>query len=99
MTRANLDSNENELIMGREVEFSRIEIILDELKYPIERGSAAGQLADVTLILADGETNLGELIAASATDNFESPDDVISALHNTLPRAAVGEPFQSDGDS
>lgn len=86
-------------MMGREVEFSRIERTLQGLEYPIDRGAAAGQLVDVTLILADGEANLGELIAASAIDEFESPGDVISALHNTLPRAAVGEPFQSDGDS
>lgn len=85
--------------MGREVELSRIEGTLQELEYPIARESAAGQLADVTLILADGEANLGELIAASAADAFESPDDVISGLHNALPRGAVGEPYQSDGDS
>jgi len=85
--------------MGREVEFNRVERTLQGLEYPIARESAAGQLADVRLILADGEANLGELIDTAANDEFESPADVISALHNTLPRAAVGEPYQSDGDS
>lgn len=89
----------DEPLMGREVEFSRVERTFQELEYPIARGSAAGQLADVRLILADGEANLGELITASAIDEFESPADLISALHNTLPRAAVGEPFQSEGDA
>lgn len=85
--------------MGRKVEFSQIEGTLRGLEYPIARESAAGQLADVRLILADGEANLGELVAAAANDEFESPDDVIAGLHNTMPRAAVGEPYQSDGDS
>lgn len=81
------------------MEFSRIECIIQGLEYPIGRKSAAGQLTDVTLILADGEANLGALIASSANDEFESADDVIAGLHNTLPREAVGEPYQSDGDS
>lgn len=85
--------------MGREVELNQIERTLEELDYPLPRESAVGQLADVTLILADGEANLGELVAASATDEFGSPDDLISDLHNALPRRAVGEPYQSDGDS
>lgn len=85
--------------MGREVELNRIESVLQGLDYPITRDSAADQMAHVTLILADGEANLGELISAGATEEFESPDDMISALHNTMPRAAVGEPYQSDGDS
>lgn len=85
--------------MGRDVEFSRIDRTLQGLEYPIARESAVSQLADVRLILADGEANLGDLIAAAANDQFESPDDVISALHNTLPRAAVGEPYQSEGDA
>lgn len=85
--------------MGREVELGRIESTLRGLEYPIGRESAAGELDDVTLILADGEVNLGELIASSATDEFGSPDDVMAGLHNTLPREAVGEPYQSDGDS
>lgn len=59
--------------MGREVEFSRIESTLQGLEYPIARKSAAGQLADVRLILADGEANLGELIAAAANDDSNRP--------------------------
>lgn len=85
--------------MGREVEFNRVVGTLQALEYPIRRETAADQLADVTLLLADGEANLGELIAASANDDFGSADDVMAGLHNTLPREAVGEPYQSDGDA
>lgn len=85
--------------MGHEVELSQVAGTLQALDYPIQRETAADQLADVTLLLADGEANLGKLIAAATIDDFESADDVISGLHNTLPRAVVGEPFQSDGDA
>lgn len=85
--------------MGREVTYSRIESTLQTLEYPIERSSAAEQLADVKLLLADGEANQGELIASAGDDEFESPEDLISGIHTTLPREAVGDPYQSDGDA
>jgi hypothetical protein len=81
------------------VRLNRIVDTLQTLNCPVARATAAGRLANVTLLLADGEANLGELIAASTDDDFGSADDVISGLHNTLPRAAVGEPYQSDGDA
>lgn len=94
---ASLD--EDSRIMARDVRFSEVEGTLQGLEYPVSRESAASQLADVKLILADGETNLGELIGSAGDDEFESPDDLLAGLHNTLPRSAVGEPYQSDGDS
>lgn len=85
--------------MARDVRFSELERTLQRIEYPVSRESAASQLADVKLILADGETNLGELIGSAGDDEFESPEDLLSGLHNMLPRGAVGEPHQSDGDS
>jgi hypothetical protein len=85
--------------MKREVEFSQIEETLETLDYPISREDAVSELSDVMLRLADGEANLRELIAATASNEFESVDDVIFDLHSTLPREAVGEPYQSEGDS
>ena len=85
--------------MTREVKFSQIGETLETLDYPISREDAVSELSDVTLLLADGEADLGELIAATASNEFSSADDVISGLHNTLPREAVGEPYQSEGDS
>ncbi|WP_136591163.1 DUF5789 family protein [Salinigranum halophilum] len=85
--------------MTREVEFSQLGETLETLDYPISREDAVSELSDVTLLLADGEADLGALIAATASNEFTSVDDVISGLHNTLPREAVGEPYQSEGDS
>lgn len=84
--------------MCSEVKLSRIDATLETLEYPIDADAAASELEDVTLLLADGERNLGELIERSDRDRFESASDLTSALHNVLPREAVGEPYQSEGE-
>ncbi|WP_336023551.1 DUF5789 family protein [Halobellus salinisoli] len=85
--------------MGREVKFSHVREALETLEYPIDRANAADEFADVTLLLADGSENFGELIEETSSDRFESAEDLESELHNTLPREAVGEPYQSEGDA
>lgn len=85
--------------MARNIEFRHIEEALSPLQYPITRADAIMALSDVTLVLSDGEADLSELVAATDREEFDSLEDIRSALHNTLPREAVGEPFQSDGDS
>lgn len=85
--------------MSRKIKFSDISAVLDEFDYPIERMTASNELADVRLVLADGETNLGTLISETAPASFASSADMESELHNVLPRKAVGEPYQSDGDA
>lgn len=85
--------------MGREVEFSDISTLLDDVTYPLDRSAAADEFAAVTLVLADGEADLGELISKTTDETFESADDIETALHNVLPRGAVGEPYQSEGDA
>ncbi|MFC6768700.1 DUF5789 family protein [Natrinema soli] len=81
-----------------DVKLSRVESVLEELEYPVTNERAAAELADVTLLLADGERNLGALIERSDSDRFESMDDLESELNNVLPREAVGEPYQSEGE-
>lgn len=85
--------------MAREIKFSDISTLLNEISYPIERTTAAEELSDVRLVLADGAANLGDLVSETARESFESAADFESELHNVLPREAVGEPYQSDGDA
>ncbi|AEH38278.1 DUF5789 family protein [Halopiger xanaduensis] len=80
------------------VKLSRIESVFDDLEYPVTNEEAAREFDDVTLLLADGERNLGALIADSDAERFESMDDLESELNNVLPREAVGEPYQSEGE-
>lgn len=84
--------------MPREVRLSHATDLLDELDYPIRRDDAAAAVSDVTLLLADGERNLGALLSETDSDTFDSADEIVSELHNTLPREAVGEPYQSEGE-
>ncbi|WP_435552033.1 DUF5789 family protein [Natrinema sp. CGMCC1.2065] len=81
-----------------DVKLSRIDSVLADLEYPITNEQAATELADVTLLLADGQRNLGDLVAKSGSDRFESTEDLQSELNNVLPREAVGEPYQSEGE-
>ena len=85
--------------MAREVKLNHVSETLEQLEYPIDRSTASKELEDVTLVLADGEANLGELIGKSTRDTFNSAEGIESELHNTLPREAVGEPYQSEGDA
>lgn len=84
--------------MTREVKLSRLEAVLDDLDYPCSRETAAEECGDVTLLLADGTENLGELVAGSSDETFDSADDLATEVMNLLPRHAVGEPYQSEGE-
>jgi hypothetical protein len=85
--------------MERQTEFSDVSEFVSDIDYPVGRATAAEELSDVTLVLADGEANLGELLSETASEVFETPRDIETALHNVLPRGAVGEPYQSEGDA
>lgn len=84
--------------MARAVKLSRFESALSPLGYPISQQEAVRELDDVTLLLADGETNLGEVLSRSNADSFDSVDELQNEVLNNLPREAVGEPGQSEGE-
>lgn len=84
--------------MAREVHYNKLTDMLQELGYPVSREEAAEEMSDVTLLLADGQRNLGELVSRTSSDKFVSVDDVFTELQSTLPREAVGEPYQSEGE-
>ncbi|MFC4449264.1 DUF5789 family protein [Halorussus aquaticus] len=84
--------------MTRQVKLSRIETALSELSYPVSRDEAASQFEDVTLTHANGELNLGDLVADTSAEEYESVEDLSTEIENVLPRDAVGEPYQSEGE-
>jgi len=85
--------------MGERVKLSRIESTFERLEFPVTRDDAAAELVDVTVIFADGEANLGELVSEMGSDAFHGPDELHSELQNVLPVEAAGELGQSDGDA
>jgi hypothetical protein len=84
--------------MGREVKLSRIVPLFSDLDYPMSRDTVVNQHGDLTLRLADGTVNFGDLIADSDSETFDSVDDLVLVVMNLLPRRAVGEPYQSEGE-
>ncbi len=84
--------------MAQRVKYSRVKTVLRELSYPIPRDDAAIELDETTLVLADGEENLGDLIAQTDQAEYESATDLQTEINNVLPRGAVGEPYQSEGE-
>lgn len=71
----------------------------ESLDYPLDRDTAAESFERSTLLMADGETNLGALIGRTHTRSFASAEDLFVELQTVLPIEAVGEPGQSDGDA
>lgn len=67
--------------------------------YPEDRADAADACSGVTLLFADGKADLAGLISETDAETFGSVGGVENALHNVLPREAVGQPYQSDGDA
>ncbi|WP_207590541.1 hypothetical protein [Halomontanus rarus] len=81
-----------------EVLLTHVDTVLEDLSYPVDRTDARDELEGTTLLLANGEVDLGELIEKSGSDSFDSMADLESELNNVLPREAVGEPYQSEGE-
>ncbi len=80
------------------VKLGRVETVLEDLPYPIDRSDARDRLAGTALLFADGEADLGNLVAKTGVERFESAEDLEAELHTVLPREAVGEPYQSEGE-
>ena len=85
--------------MNREIRLNRLDSVLRELDYPATPADAGAACEDVTLVLAEGETNLGDVIGESDRETFASAEDLAAEVMSHLPRNAVGEPFQSEGDA
>lgn len=84
--------------MEEHIRLNDLEETLDDLEYPISRQEVIDQCGDVRIELADGSENVAELIAGSNDDRFNSVDGLANEIRNLLPRNAVGEPHQSDGE-
>lgn len=84
--------------MASTLKLNEIEVAFETLAFPVTSEDAAREFDDTTLMLADGERNLGSLLRRTQPDRFETAGELESELHNVLPREAVGEPFQSEGE-
>jgi len=85
--------------MEQELKLNQLADALTELEYPLDNETAVDACEGVTLLLADGTEQLADVIADSNEDRFDSADDLESEVMSNLPRNAVGEPYQSEGDA
>ena len=85
--------------MTNEITLSRVEDEFEGYSFPADRRDLSESCAGTTVLFADGDADLGELLAEIDQERFESPEDAYVALQNVLPIEAVGEPGQSDGDA
>ena len=85
--------------MDTSIHLSRLETALDEHDYPTSREDLADSFAGTTVLFADGEADLGDLIAETDQPRFADAEEAFVAIQNVLPIEAVGEPGQSDGDA
>ena len=85
--------------MTDEINLSRLEPTLEAHAYPADREALAESFAGTTVLFADGDADLGDLLADVDQDTFASAADAHTALQNVLPIEALGEPGQSDGDA
>jgi hypothetical protein len=85
--------------MSDEINLSRLEPTLEGHEYPADREALAESFAGTTVLFADGDADLGDLLADIDQETFASAADAQAALHNVLPIEALGEPGQSDGDA
>lgn len=85
--------------MTTAVKLNEIERVYQNVEFPITRKELLGECGTTTIQLADGTVDFDSVIGESNTDTFYSPDDITTELMNLLPRNAVGEPYQSDGDA
>jgi hypothetical protein len=85
--------------MQRIVRLNRIATVLSELDYPTTPAAVATGCSGIRVELAEGSVDLGETIRQSHATSFTSVEDVELEFMGLLPRHAVGEPFQSEGDA
>lgn len=72
--------------------------VLEDLSYPVSKRTVEEELGDTRLQLADGETTIDETLELVGTNRFDSENELESELFGALPREAVGEPYQSEGE-
>jgi hypothetical protein len=87
------------MYVNAELKLNSLITAFEALDYPLDRQTAADSFSGSTLLLADGQTDLGGLIEQAHTSSFDSAEDLFVELQTVLPIEAVGEPMQSDGDA
>ncbi|MFC6973688.1 hypothetical protein ACFQL1_01750 [Halomicroarcula sp. GCM10025709] len=85
--------------MTEPIKLTEITAVLSTFDYPTTPEEVAADHGDIVVELADGSVTLGETIQDADTDSFTNAEDLELTVRSLLPRNAVGEPYQSEGDA
>ena len=85
--------------MDADIRLNRIERVLEPLNYPLTPPDVTEACGETVVRLAEGTISVGDVMERSNADRFESTGDLELEFLSLLPRHAVGEPYQSDGDA
>ncbi|MFC4359749.1 hypothetical protein ACFO0N_17525 [Halobium salinum] len=84
--------------MRQRTKLNELDELLAEFDYPAEREQVLDRCGAVTLVLADGEETVADVLEHSSEARFESSDELRDEIMQFLPQHAVGEPYQSEGE-
>ena len=84
--------------MSRHVKLNHVHELVTGLSYPLSNEAAREEFDDVTLVFADGEEPLPDILARSHEERFDSVDDIEAEIFSNVPIEAVGEPGQAEGE-
>lgn len=85
--------------MDRDVKLSRLHDVIDSYDYPVSKAEVGERTAGITLLYADGEESLSDVVARTDETSFANVSELSAEIYGNLPIEAVGEPGQSDGDA
>lgn len=84
--------------MTEEMKLNQLHGLLGSLEYPMSNADVREVIGDVTVLYADGEEPLADVVARSNAETFESPADLEAEIFSNVAIDAVGEPGQSEGE-
>lgn len=84
--------------MAQEVKLNQLRTVIGDLDYPLSNETAQEAVDGITLLYADGEESLADVISRSTAETFDDVEDLEAEIYNNLPVEAVGEPGQSEGE-
>ncbi len=85
--------------MDGQIRLNRIDDVLGTIAYPVTPPAVVDACGGTVVRLAEGTVSVADVIEQSNADQFGSSEDLKLEFLSLLPRNAVGEPYQSDGDA
>ncbi|MGM0399001.1 MAG: DUF5789 family protein [Halobacteriota archaeon] len=84
--------------MEGEVKLNEVSEVLESLEYPVSKGEIEAEIADLTVLYADGEESLARVLGRVNQSQFESAESLEAEILSNVSIGAVGEPGQSEGE-